>query len=136
MVLKRALRWKETSSVGRMETGHGVSTSNDSCGKPKMVALARAKQKRFLTEERKGFGLPYQQLQPLAWLVEGLQAVEVGVLVEDKLETHVCPGIGLPCFLISILFPMLQLLHQARELLCRLFTSAVFFFDKVLLQVE
>ena len=114
-MLKRAFRWKETSSVGRMETGHGVSTSNDSCGKPKMVALARAKQKRFLTEERKGFGLPYQQLQPLAWLVEGLQAVEVGVLVEDKLKSHVCANARL-LHLFFVIYLLLQLLHQAREL--------------------
>ena len=136
VVLKRPLGGKETFPVHRVETCHSVCTGYDGGGKSKVVALSWSEQEGVLTQERKGFGLPYQQLQPLAWLVEGLQAVEVGVLVEDKLEAHVCPGIGLPCFLISIIFPMLQLLRQARELLCRFLTSALFLFDKVLLQVE
>ena len=86
-----------------METGHSVCTSNDSCGKPKMVALTRGEQERFLTQERKGVGLPYQHLQPLAWLVEGLQAVKVGVLVDDELESHVCPNPRLVHLLCSLL---------------------------------
>ena len=103
MVLKRALRWKETSSVGRMETGHGVCTGYHSGTKSNVVALSRSKQEGILTQERKGFGLPYQHLQPLAWLVEGLQAVEVGVLVEDKLKSHVCSNTGLLHHFCSIL---------------------------------
>ena len=95
MVLKRPLGGKETFPVFRVETCHSVCTGYDGGGKSKVVALSWSKQEGILTQERKGFGLPYQHLQPLAWLVEGLQAIEVGVLVEDKLKPHVCPNTGL-----------------------------------------
>ena len=117
MVLKRAFRWKETSPVYRVETGHGVCTGYHSCTESNVVALSWSKQEGILAQERKGFGLPYQHLQPLAWLVEGLQAVEVGVLVEDELKSHVCANTRLvyPLFFIRS-FLLLQLFHQAREL--------------------
>ena len=114
-MLKRPLRGKETSPISGMETGHSVCAGQHSSIESKMVAPSWGEQERILTQERKGVGLPYQHLQALAWLVEGLQAVEVGVLVEDKLESHVCADTGFshPSSICS--FP-LQLLHQAREL--------------------
>ena len=115
MVLKRPLGGKETFPVFRVETCHSVCTGYDGGGKPKVVTLSWSEQEGVLTQERKGVGLPYQHLQPLAWLVKGLQAVKVGVLVEDKLKSHVCPDTGLS-HLFSFSSLLLQLLHQAREL--------------------
>ena len=115
MVLKRPLRGKETFPVFRVETCHSVCTGYDRGGKSKVVTLSWSEQEGVLTQERKGFGLPYQHLQPLAWLVKGLQAVKVGVLVEDELKSHVCADTGL-AHLFSISPLLLQLLHQAREL--------------------
>ena len=95
MVLKRPLGGKETFPVFRVETCHSVCTGHDGGGKSKLVTLTRGKQEGVLTQERKGAGLPYQHLQPLAWLMKGLQAVKVGVLVEDELKSHVCADTGL-----------------------------------------
>ena len=114
-MLKRPLRGKETSPISGMETGHSVCAGQHSSIESKMVAPSWGEQEGILTQERKGVGLPYQHLQPLAWLVEGLQAVEVGVLVEDKLKSHVCADSGLS-HLFSITSLPLQVLHQAREL--------------------
>ena len=92
--MKRPLGGKETFPVFRVETCHSVCTGDDSGGKSKVVTLSWSEQKGVLTQQRKGVGLPYQHLQPLPWLMEGLQAVEVGVLVEDKLKSHVCANTG------------------------------------------
>ena len=134
MVLKRPLWGKEAFPVHRVEAGHIICAGYNCRIKSEMVALSRGKQEGILAQEREAVRLANQHLQPQAGLVEGLKAVEVGVLVEDKLESHVCANTG-SAHLSSISSLQLQLLHQARELPPSLLTWAVFLLE-VLLHVE
>ena len=116
MVLKRSLGRKETFPVFRVETCDSVCTGYEGGGKSNMVASSWRNQEGILPQKRKGIGLPYQHLQTFPWLVKGLQAIKVGVLVKDQLKSHVCADTGLTHLFSIGSFLILQLLYQTREL--------------------
>ena len=86
-----------------------------------------------MTQKWKRARLPNEHPESLVRHVQGLQAVQVGVLVQNNLQPHISANVGFPHRLIT--FTSLKFSHKAGELIC-LLTIFAPFLPQVVLQVE